>query len=129
MGWWKGDDKSHTNPKLLAVGLGGTALFFRMVSWAAEHETDGRVPAHIIPSLSPELSERARRALLVSMVEARYGASGDGLLEVVGDVYLIHDYLDANPTHAELEARREQRRSAGAVGGRRSKPRAKGNQT
>lgn len=117
MAWFKGDDKSHQNPKHLAVGLLGSGLYWRMVSWSSEHETDGEVPAHIIPTLSPELSPKSRTALLQAMVDAVYGKSAYGLLEVKvrgprGEAlaYIIHDYLGHNPSHAQLEAKRETER-------------------
>lgn len=117
MAWFKGDDKSHQNPKHLSVGLMGSGLYWRMVSWSSDHETDGEVPAHVVPTLSPELSPKRRTALLQCMVDAVYGNSGYGMLEVKcrgsrGEAltYRVHDYLDYNPSHAQLEAKREAER-------------------
>lgn len=114
MTWFKGDDKSHQNPKHLAVGLVGSGLYFRMVSWSCDHETDGEVPAHVVPTLSPELSPKRRTDLLQAMVDAVYGNSAFGMLEVKergpkgqAVTYKIHDFMAYNKSHAELEARRE----------------------
>ena len=117
MAWFKGDDKSHQNAKHLAVGLVGSGLYWRMVSWSSDHETDGEVPAHIIPTLSPELSPKKRAELLQAMVDAVFGNSGHGMLEVKlkgpkGEplVFKVHDYLDYNPSREQLETKRQAER-------------------
>lgn len=117
MAWFRGDDKSHQNPKHLSVGLLGSGLYWRMVSWSSDHETDGEIPAHVVPTLSPELSPKKRCDLLQSMVDAVYGNSAYGMLEVKqkgpkGEAltYLIHDYLVYNPSRSQLETKRETER-------------------
>ena len=44
MTWTKLADNFHAHPKLLAVGLAGTGLFARALSYAADYLTDGRIP-------------------------------------------------------------------------------------
>lgn len=110
MAWFRGDDKSHNNRKLLAVGLVGTGLHWRAVSWCASEESDGLVPAAVVPSLSPELSTRARSTLIAKMIAAGLwvaeGANGSG-----PSAYRINDYLTYNPSHEQLEAKRTAERS------------------
>lgn len=122
MAWWRGDDKSHNNHKLLAVGLAGTGLFFRAVSWCSSEETDGRVPVAVWPSLSPTLSPKARTQLVRSMVDV-------GLLipeEDSGATVIAHwlnDYLEYNPSADQLASKREtERKRIGAKRSRRWSP-------
>lgn len=103
MAWWKGDDKSHTNPKLRMAECEGAGLHFFAISWSASTETDGKVPAHVVPMLSPELSAKRRAAVVKRLVDA-------GLWHEIKEGYQINDYLKYNPSHAQLEARREQER-------------------
>lgn len=117
MAWFRGDDKSHNNRKLLAVGLVGTGLHWRAVSWCASEETDGRLPTAVVPSLSSELTPKARKALIARMV-------AEGLwIEAAGtngscSAYLVNDFLAYNPSHEQLEAKRmaERKRLAGKRG-------------
>jgi hypothetical protein len=110
--WFRGDDKSHSNPKLLAVELVGTGLYWRAVSWCADHETDGRLPASVVPSLSPELSAAVRKRLAKAMCSP-LAPGRDPLWEVETDddtaalAYWIHDYLVFNPSHEQLENKRQ----------------------
>ena len=104
MTWWKGDDKSHTNSKLRQVGCIGAGLHFFAISWCASEETDGIVPEAVVPMLAPELTPKARKALVDSLI-------GAGLWKRVGESsFEVNDYLDYNPSHQSLEKRREAER-------------------
>ena len=101
MAWAKLDDRFHSHPKALqawerepaAVGLYALAL-----SWVAAHETDGRVPSEWINRQVPVQLDRDR--LTETLTEA-------GLLEPNGEGWLIHDYLDYNPSREQAQAKRE----------------------
>lgn len=107
MTWFKGDDKSHSNRKLLAVGLDGTGLHWNAVSWCSMEETDGKLPVEVVPSLSSKVSPAARKKLCQAMVDNGLwvvidkGPNGEAL------EYEINDFLVYNPSHAKLEAKRE----------------------
>jgi hypothetical protein len=111
MAWFRGDDRSHNNKKLLAVKLAGTGLHWNAVSWSASEEMDGKLPAEVVPSLSAELSPVARKKLCQTMVDNGLwvvidkGPSGEPLL------YEIHDFLEYNPSRADLEEKRERERA------------------
>lgn len=123
MGWWKGDDKSHENDKLLAVGLAGTGLHFRATSWCAAHETDGRLPASVVPSLSPTFTPSARRKL-VTLMCAALTPGRDPLwvpeVDAEGTVvaYWLNGYLKRNPSREELRERRLLQHAGNVAGGR-----------
>lgn len=98
------------NHKLLSVGLEGTGLYFRAISWCAKKETDGKIPKGVIPSLTPELSAAARKKLIENMTNAEMQGTRDPLWSENGVAFIIHDYLKYNPTHEQLEAKREAER-------------------
>ena len=119
MAWWRGDDRAHGNPKLLAVGLDGIGLFWQAVSWSSAHGTDGFVPEYVVPSLAPGVVPKALSAIVRRLTVVSPGQENP-LWHVDDGGYRIHDFLDLNPSASEVEAAREQRREAGRVGGSRS---------
>lgn len=108
MTWFKGDDKSHQNAKLLSVGLAGTGLHWRAVSWCASEGTNGRVPSFAIPALSPTLSPKARAAMVARMTGAALWIAEE---DAAGDVvaYWINDFLEYNPPNERARQRQERR--------------------
>lgn len=99
MGWAKLDDRFPTHPKVLGLSDRGFRSHVSALCYCAQHETDGLVPAAVARSLAP-------RRIVGELVAA-------GLWERLEAGYRIHDFLDYNPSRAESEARREQRRAAG----------------
>lgn len=101
MTWARIDDGFHSHPKVLetwqaepaAVGLHARAL-----SYAANHEIDGEVPDSVLQTWIPDERERER------MVKA---LTGSGLWHKNGSGYAIHDFLDYNPSRADLTERRK----------------------
>lgn len=118
MAWWKGDDRSHTNAKLLAAGLDGTGLYFRMVSWSASNETDGKVPSHVIPMLAPGIPPKQIAKLLEKLTK-KVGKSSP-LLKKNRESFEINDYLEYNPSAAQIREIRAKKQAAGTIGGKRS---------
>ena len=51
MKWLRIDANMTRNPKVTAVKADGLILYLRGLSYCAEHETDGLIPAHVITSL------------------------------------------------------------------------------
>lgn len=102
MSWARLDDQAHSHPKVrraLAREPASIALWTIGLSWAANYETDGAVPAFVVEALPSEVRERAIEALLDTRLWTR---NGDG--------FEIHDYLDFNPSHAQLEKDRRANR-------------------
>lgn len=104
MAWAKLDDSVDTHPKVRRAGNEAFGLHCRAIAYSTGQLTDG----HIDPEWVRERAgSRAKR-----LVDALVGA---GLWEANGDGWLIHDYLDHNPSRAQvLERRRaESERKAG----------------
>lgn len=108
--WVKIDDRMPRHPKMAAVGPLGFALDAAGICYVAEHLTDGFVPAGVVHGLF-DMGE----------VATAFGVSSDELVDrIVGQLvavgrwepedgggWWIHDYLDFNPSAAEVKERRD----------------------
>ncbi len=95
------DDGFHSNPKIVDAGLDGSGLYARALSYCGHYLTDGWLSRPALLQLAEQKPKLVARCVDV------------GLFVLDGDRYHIPDYLDANPSRAEVEARREQKRKAG----------------
>lgn len=111
MAWWKGDDRSHSNSKLLAAGLEASGLYWRLVSWSAANESDGRVPGHVIPTLAPGVTPARVEKLLKVLCSTSCGADEPLVHRTFDDGYSVHDYLDYNPSREQCERKRAAERA------------------
>lgn len=57
MKWFRLDANALRNPKLTSVKADGILLYLRGLAYCAEHETDGLIPKHVIPSLVEDFTE------------------------------------------------------------------------
>lgn len=113
MGWARFDDRWPTHPKLLAAGLEAKGLDASGICYAAGQETDGFIPDSALPILAGGHRNPKKVAdVLVSVDRWSRDEERKG--------YIIHDYLDYNPTHESREAERVEKRRAGRLGGQRS---------
>lgn len=93
------DDGTSSNPKLITAGAPAAWLWFCGVLYCRRALTDGFIPKVVVPSLAIGLPSPYRHA-------ARLVAAGLWHATVIGgiDGYVVHDYLDWNPTKAQIEA-------------------------
>lgn len=104
MSWFKIDDKAHSHPKVVAAGNAAYGLWARLGAWASDYGTDGHLPQH----MPAAYGTRAEVKRLLDV----------GLLDHLADgSYEIHDFLDYNPSAAEVASTREARSEAGKRGG------------
>jgi|GEM_PF-6272893 len=107
MSWFRVDDKAAFHKKVLKVGNAGFGALVRMGCWSSDHLTDGRIPIET--------------ALLITTDHELQKLCFVGFLEPDGDDFIIHDFLDYNPTAAEVIAERERiseaKSKAGKAGG------------
>ncbi len=104
MSWLRMDDAMLDHPKWIrALRDGGDAalhLWLRFCAWSSRHLTDGIIPADVIDAIpgprGAKVRARAQQALAdASLIERR--SNGD---------LLLHDYLEYNPSRAEVMAER-----------------------
>lgn len=131
MPWVKLDDAILDNKKIAAVGPMGFALHVAGIVYCGRNLTDGFVPYGVATRLlSNEWVDGDEKVWTVGASTGMFGIDGaeltehiiervvrTGLWERVPGGYLIHDYLEYNPSReqveAEREAVREQRSAAG----------------
>ena len=115
MGWAKFDDRWPTHPKLLAAGLEAKGLDACGICYAAGQETDGFIPDSALSILAA--GHRSPHKVAKVLVDV---GRWDRDEERKG--YVIHDYLDYNPSRETREAERQGKRDAGRKGGLKSRP-------
>lgn len=105
MPWVKLDDSFDQHRKIRKAGLEATGLHARALSHSGRAEEDG----HIDPEWVLERAGRKGAKLAALLVDV-------GLWETNGDGWLIHDFLDYNPSAADINRDRAKRSAAGKAG-------------
>lgn len=108
MTWAKVDDRLWCHPKFLDLSLEATGVWVRSLSWCSMHLTDGAIPRALPATLGWPTSAVDQLVAAVLWDEADRG-------------WAIHDYLEFNPSKAEVLAER----SAGKKRASRSRDRRK----
>jgi len=113
MPWIRFEDNFPEHPKVLALSDGAFRLHVRAIGYAARLLTDGHVSSAALRSMT------RRSALPAELVAA-------GIWETVKDGYVVHDYLDYQPSKAEIQQRhtadRERKKADGIQSGKSRKP-------
>lgn len=112
MSWAKLDDGFFRHPKARAAGKDGRALFLASLTWTAGHLTDGKIASHDLQLIAAEAEVNGKRTA-ARLVEV-------GLWDEDDSGWLVHDYLEYNPTAEQSLAIKAKRAEAGRIGG--SKP-------
>ena len=110
MTWAKFCDTILDHPKCIEAGEDATSLFIRSVVWCCKHLTDGRIPRAAVRTITAraDADDLAARLVAVGLWEDRDGA------------WWVHDFLDYNPSRAEVDGKRAdltaKRSAAGRAG-------------
>jgi hypothetical protein len=98
MAWARFDDGFYDHPKVLGLDpkleLQCDGLHLKAVCWCSRHLTDGVVPKNMIPLLN------GTKKLAAELVRV-------GIWEDSGTDYVIHDYLDYNPSREKVLSERK----------------------
>lgn len=102
MPWLKIDDGEGMAPWVLEVGNEAYGVHVRLRSYCAQHLTDGVVPAPIAAMIAGDVGAdgASRNLAALEMV-------GQITRESHGGKVCIPDYLDENPSRAQVESDRE----------------------
>lgn len=100
MTWVRLDDQFADHPKIVGLSASAFRLHVTAICYAARQETDGVIP-------------RAA-AFVVKRIAGELVAAG--LWDAHPRGYVVHDYLDYNPSASELLSKRHAKRMAGAKG-------------
>lgn len=93
----KFDDGLPSNPKFIAAGASACWLWFCGVLYCRRGLTDGLIPRVVVPTLVIGLSSPYKHA--ARLVEVT-------LWDAEGRDYRVHDFLDWNPSKAQVEGYR-----------------------
>ncbi len=96
MVWVKLDDGFTEHPKVVQAGVPAAWLFLAGLGYCARHLTDGLIPEAEVRRLthSPQARRQADRLLAVGLWERAPGG------------YRVHDYLEYQPSAAQVKAER-----------------------
>lgn len=97
MTWVKLDDQFPDHPKVRRAGTDAAWLFVAGVCYCARYLTDGEIPREVIPTLTALRKPNAAARALVTA----------GLWHETPDGYAVNDYLEFNPSKADVEGRRD----------------------
>jgi hypothetical protein len=111
MGWAKFDDKYLTNRKIMQAGLEARALHQASIIYCAGELTDGLIPGGVIFKLCALSDIVNVESTVDRLVELN-------LYEKTDAGYMVHDYLDYNPSREQVLKTRAVRAEAGARGGK-----------
>lgn len=100
MPWARIDDTILDNPKVAGLTMGQFGTYVALIVYSARWLLDGRIPSHIVGN--PRQSRSAIADIRVCEALAKRGLIGQE-----GDEWVIHDYLDYNPSKADVQAERE----------------------
>ena len=107
MGWVRVDDEFYDHPKFEDAGPLGMALWIAALGYCNRKLTDGRIPKSVVRRLLDfdGISWNGRKADPVAVADHLVVC---GLFEEgPGRSYVIHDYLDFQPSSAEVAKKRE----------------------
>lgn len=97
MAWLKVDDRVRTHPKIVEAGPLAAWVWFCGICYCREHLTDGFIADKMLATLVPGLSSLKKAA--ASLVAAGLWHRGER-------GYQVHDFLDWNPSRADVEKQR-----------------------
>lgn len=105
MTWTKLSDDFAQHPKIIAAGERAELLHIHALIYSNRFLTDGRIPK--IVALTLTHNAKADVGRLVEL----------GIWAEVEQEYEIHDFLEYQPSRAEVLAKHKQKASAGRAGG------------
>ncbi len=109
MTWVRLDDNFPGHRKVLAAGPEAAWLHVEALCYCAQQETDGAILnaalAHLTQFSKPKAVKLAARLVEV------------GLWELNGTGWMVHDFLEYNPSRKSLEEKRVKKQRAGQAGG------------
>ena len=106
MSWFRVDDKAAFHRKVLKAGNEAFGAFCRAGAMSSGEGTDGRLTVETCEAIAPK---KVWDKLVAAGLAERIEGSTD---------LQMHDYLQWNPSAAEVDEAREAKRLAGAKGGR-----------
>lgn len=99
--WARIDDMLPGHPKVTSLSDAAFRLYISAICWSSMHRTDGHIPAAQLRFIAAPIK---RPQLAVDQLVL------SGLWEKNGNGWVIHDYLDYQPSAAKVKAEQEAKR-------------------
>jgi hypothetical protein len=106
MPWFRLEESFHSHPKVVAAGNAAAGLWVRCGTYSAQYLTDGYIPDDVIARYREARSREVERLLA-----ARLWVQTDGGV-------LMPDYLEYNPSAADVKLKRKLDLEVRRAGGR-----------
>ena len=106
MSWVRLDDSFFSHPKIVTAGTEAVGLYVIALTYSSHHLTDGHVPAAWVRQAAGAKATKLADALVEQGLWTENGAG-----------WVIHDYLDYNPSRQKVLEKRaadSRRKGAGA---------------
>jgi hypothetical protein len=103
MTWARLDDRFPEHPKVVGLSDAAFRLHIKALCYVARNRTDGHLP-NAVPRSLGGMPRQVAELLSAAVWEKN------------GDAWIIHDYLDYNPSRAELAEMAAKKAKAGAKG-------------
>jgi hypothetical protein len=122
MPWVRKEDTYPRHRKIRRLNDAQYRMHDEAIHWCAEHLTDGHVPADELDDVT--VVKNPRRHVPTLIQRGLWHAAGHDCPRCLQPSdpkgWVIHDYLEYNPTRLEVQAERARKREAGRRGGRAS---------
>jgi hypothetical protein len=113
MPWVRFDDQLHAHPKVVALGefkLAAMGLQLMACCWSNAYLTDGFIPANVAEQLAG--GDPTYLVVVRALMEARLWEK-----DTHSDGFVIHDFLDYNPSRREVLTHRKKMQRLGRAAG------------
>src|SRR5690606_10602525 len=106
MAWVRIDDHFTEHPKLVQAGPLGVAMQIAALCYANRHLTDGELPANIVARFMPTVCYDHETGEEITWRDVADRLVEIGIWHKTESGYVIHDYLEYQPSKADVEAGR-----------------------
>src|SRR6266550_1303916 len=111
MTWAALDDNTHDDPRMTALSHAAFRLYWVATSYAAKWLTDGLLKQHQLEHVAA--ANRLRKLPVLTNELTTWG-----LMKRTGELWEIVDWLERNPSAAEVKERREKTQASKVAGGK-----------
>lgn len=109
MTWSRFDDAARKGPKATKAGNEAWGFWAASIMYCNQYSTDGFIPDEALKDVPPVSISKSKAKLLAErLVSARMEPGKPGLFERddARGGYIVHDFLDWNPSKADVDQRR-----------------------
>lgn len=108
MPWVRFDDQFPTHRKVEGLSDGAFRLHVTAIFWCARNLTDGWVPQNDLSMAAPRTCNRPEKLVHQLVTRGVWHEPGHDCPDcpAISDGWVIHDYLEFQPSKADVEAER-----------------------